>query len=151
MRSIGSSADLAAGPMTEAMPANTAATPAKISPSAANAKPSERAVTATATAATLSMRSPMAIHMIRTAIRTRRTRLTISGHEVRHLPQSLAVCGRHAVLVKHLAARSAPHSPPLAVLAQDQYRALLPVDVGAGYLQEKHDVRGICPASRAAL
>src|SRR5215472_4062683 len=73
------SADLAAGPMTVAMPANTPATPAMTRASAVNAKASERAVTATAMAATLSTSSPTVIQMITTALRMRPTRLIIIG------------------------------------------------------------------------
>jgi hypothetical protein len=73
------SAGLTNGTITEAMPANTPATPAMTSPSAVNAKASERAVTATAMAATLSTSIPMAIQMIRIALRMRWERQMSSG------------------------------------------------------------------------
>ena len=119
--STGELVGLAVETIIVAMPVNTPATPARTSASAVKAKASERAVTATAMAATLSTSNPTAVQMITTAVRARSISPDHPRHDGPDLPEPLAVYGWHAVLVEHLAVRSAQDGH--ALLLQPQYVA----------------------------
>jgi len=98
-----------------AMAANTQATPAMTRASAVNAKASERAVTATAMAATLSVSNPGGDPGDQDRAADAPAAPDEQRHLVPDLRQPLAAYGWHAVLVKYLAVRSAQDVQALLV------------------------------------